>query len=167
MSSWRWFLLSLFGGGIAFWIPDVVIPALDRNEQGELVTFACPALLILFYVAVLRLRKAERSGPSTAIVAICGIWVLALSFTMLAQTVRGNGFKGGGWTWGDFGYLLVSSFLPMRIIEFVTLEGSIIALVLGTVAMVICHVAFERTRWIVPPGLWAALRLLRRSRRDE
>lgn len=33
MSSWKWFLLSLFGGGIAFWIPDVVIPALDRNEQ--------------------------------------------------------------------------------------------------------------------------------------
>ena len=163
MSSWKWFLLSLFGGGIAFWIPDVVIPALDRNEQGVLVTFACPALLILFYVAVLRLRKAERSGPSTAIFAVCGMWLLAISFTLLAQEVRA---RGGGYTWGDFGYVLVSSFLPMRIVEFVTLEGSIVALFIGTIAMVICHVVFERTRWIVPPSLWAAFKL-RPSTKDK
>jgi hypothetical protein len=165
MSSWRWFWLSLFGGGIAFWIPDVVIPALDRNEQGGLVTFACPALLILFYVAVLRLRKAERSGPSTAIFAICGMWLLALSFTLLAQEVRAQG--GIAFTWSDFGYVLVSSFLPMRIVEFVTLEGSILALLIGTAAMIISQLAFERSRWIVPPGLWAALKLLRRSTRHE
>ena len=157
MSSWKWFLLSLFGGGIAFWIPDVVIPAFDRNEQGYAVTAACPIMLIPFYVAALRLRKGEPSGPSTAVFAILGMWVLALSFTMLAQTVRVNGFKGGKWTRGDFGYLFVSSFLPTRIIEFVTLEGSIVALCIGTIAMVICHVVFERTRWIVPPSLWAAL----------
>jgi hypothetical protein len=163
MSSWKWFLPSLFGGGIAFWIPDVVIPALDRNEQGVLVTFACPALLILFYVAVLRLRKAERSGPSTAIFAICGMWLLAISFTLLAQEVRA---RGGGYTWGDLGYVLVSSFLPMRIVEFVTLEGSIVALCIGTIAMVICHVVFERTRWIVPPSLWAAFKL-RHSTKDK
>ena len=70
MSSWKWFLLSLFGGGIAFWIPDVVIPAFDRNEQGYAVTAACPIVLILFYVAALRLRKGEPSGPSTAVFAI-------------------------------------------------------------------------------------------------
>lgn len=156
MSSWKWFLLSLFGGGIAFWIPDVVIPALDRKEQGYAVTAACPIVLILFYVAVLRLRKGERSGPSTAIFAICGIWVLALSFILLAQRVRGG--EGPGFGWDDFGYLLVSSFLPLRIVLFVTLEGSIIALWIGTVAMVICHLAFERTRWIVPPSLWAVLK---------
>jgi hypothetical protein len=159
MSSWKSLLLSFFGGGIAFWISDVIIPALDRNEQGYAVTAACPIVLILFYVAVLRLRKADRSGPPSAIFAICGMWVSALSFTMLAQTVRGNGFSGGHWTWGDFGYLLVSSFLPMRIVEFVTLEGSIIALSIGTVAMLICHIAFERTRWFVPPNLFATVKL--------
>jgi hypothetical protein len=157
MSSWKWFLLSLFGGGIAFWIPDVVIPAFDRNEQGYAVTAACPIVLILFYVAALRLRKGEPSGPSTAVFAILGMWVLALSFTMLAQTVRGNGFKGGEWTRGDFGYLFVSSFLPTRIVEFVMVEGSIVALCIGTIAMVICHFAFERGRWIILPRLWAAL----------
>ena len=162
MSSWRWFLLSFFGGGIAFWIPDIVIPALDRKEQGYAVTALCPIVLILFYVAVLRLRKGLGLGPSTAIFAMCGIWILALSFTSLAQRVRGG--KGPGFEWGDFGYLLVSSFLPSRIVLFVTLEGSIIALWLGTVAMVICHVAFERTRWIVPPSLWAALRHLKSNR---
>ena len=158
MSPWKWFLLSFFGGGIAFWISDVIIPALDRNEKGYAVTAACPTVLILFYVAVLRLRRGERSGPSTAIFAICGISVLALSFTMLAQTIRGNGFEGGTWSWGDFGYLLVSSFLPTRIVEFVTLEGSLIALGIGTMAMIICHLLFERTRWIIPPSLWSVLR---------
>ena len=162
MSSWKWFWLSFLGGGSAFWIPDVVIPALDRNEQRGLVTIACPVVLILFYIAVLRLRKEERSGPSTAIFAICGMWLLAISFTLLAQEVRA---PGGGYRWGDFGYVLVSSFLPMRIVEFVTLEGSIIALWIGTITMVICHLAFERTRWIVPPRLWSAFKL--RLSRDK
>jgi hypothetical protein len=155
MSPSKWFWLSFLGGAVAFWIPDVIIPVLDRNEQELAVTIACPTLLILFYAAVLHFRKLKRFGPSTAIFAVFGMWILALSFTMLAQTIRGNGFR-GEWTWGDFGYLIVSSFLPTRVIEFATLEGSIIALLIGTVAMIICHFKFEGTRWIVPPDVWAA-----------
>jgi predicted benzoate:H+ symporter BenE len=80
---------------------------------------------------------------------------------MLAQAVRGNGFLGGEWSLGDIEYLLISSFLPTRILEFVMLEGSAIALILGTVAMITCHFAFERARWIVPANLWVALRRLK------
>src|SRR5437588_6968755 len=101
MSSWKWFLLSFFGGGIAFWIPDLVIPALDRNEQGYARTVVCPALLILFYVIVLRLRKAQRSGPSTAICALCGMWLFAVPFVFLAQEIRSQGGLGID---GDIGY---------------------------------------------------------------
>jgi hypothetical protein len=158
MSTWKWLLVSFFGGGIAFRISDVIIPALDRNEKGYAVSLLCPVVLVLFYMVALRLRTAGRSGPSTAIFAIFGMWVLALPFITLAQTVRGNGFIGGSWSWGDFGYLLVSSFLPTRIVEFAMLEGSIMALGIGTAAMIICQFAFERTSWIVPPSLWAALR---------
>jgi hypothetical protein len=154
MGSWKWFLLSFFGGGISFWISDLIISALDHNEQGYVVTAVCPVVLIVFYAIVLRLRKAERSGPSTAIFAICGMWVLALSFVLLAQRIRGG--KGTGFGWGDFGYLLVSSFLPTRIAFFVGLDGSVIALLIGTFAMLVCHFYFESTRWIVPPSLRAA-----------
>ncbi len=156
MSPWKWFLLSFFGGGIAFWISDVIIPAFDRSEKGYAVTVACPVVLILFYVAVLRIRKGDPSGPSTAIFAIFGMWILALSFTLLAQRIRGG--SGGEFGWGDLGYILVSSFLPMRIVEFVALEGSLLALGIGSAAMIICQIAFERSRWIIPPGLWAVLR---------
>lgn len=93
-------------------------------------------------------------GTFSAFFAICGMWVLAPSFTLLAQEVRAPG--GGGFGWEDFGYLLISSFVPTRIFEMVTLEGSIIALLIGTIEMIICHFAFERTRWIVPPS-WATL----------
>ncbi len=154
MSSWKWFLVSFFGGATAFWIPDLVIPALDRNEQGYAVTVACPALLIVFYVVVLRLRKAERSGPSTAIFAVCGMWVLALSFTTLSQWIRSE--AGIGFEWRELGYLLVYSFMPIRILEVMTLGGNIFALILGTLAMVNCHVIFERSRWIIPPFLLSA-----------
>ena len=156
MSSWKWFFLSFFGGGTAFWIFDIIIPALDPNEERVAVTIVCPIVLLLFYFAVLRVRRGERSGPSTAIFAICGMWVLALWFTMLAQTIRGNGFK-GAFEPPEIGYLLISSFVPTRIFFFVALEGSVIALLLGTVGMIICHFVFERSRWIVPPSLWAAL----------
>ncbi len=157
MSSWKWFLLSFFGGGVALWITDVVVAAVKPNDQGYAVTIVSPAVLILFYLAVLRLRKADRSGPSTAIFAICGMWVFAILFIMLAQAVR-DGFKSG--IDGDVGYLaylFVSSFIPTRIFWLVTFEGSIFALLIGTVAMLICHFAFERSRWIFPPNLWAAL----------
>jgi hypothetical protein len=156
MSSWKWIVISLFGGGFVFWIPDVVIPAFDHNEQGGLVTITCPAMLIVFYTLLLRLRRSESGGPSTAVFAICGMWLLSLWFTLLAQQVRADG--GGRFTWGDFGYVLVSSFLPNRIVKFVTLEGSILALGIGTAVMIVCHLAFERSRWILPPGLWTSLR---------
>ncbi len=156
MSSWKWFLLSFFGGGIAFWIPDLIIAALDRTDQGWAVTIACPIVLILFYSLLLRIRKGDRTGPSTAIFAILGMWVLALSFTMLAQEIRSE--QGlGEFTWGDLGFLVVSSFLPTRTFLFVGLEGSLIALLVSTVTMVICHFAFEIDRWIVPPSLWGGL----------
>ncbi len=125
-----------------------------RNEQGYAVTVACPALLIVFYVVVLRLRKAERSGPSTAIFAVCGMWVLALSFTTLSQWIRSE--AGIGFEWRELGYLLVYSFMPIRILEVMTLGGNIFALILGTLAMVNCHVIFERSRWIIPPFLLSA-----------
>lgn len=158
MSSWKILVLSFFGCGIAFWVFDVIIPAFDPNEQGYVVTAVCPVVLILFYAVVQRIRRGAQSGPSTAVFAVFGMWILALSFTMLAQSVRGNGFRGGQWSWGDVGYLVVSSFIPTRVFNFVILEGSMLALVIGTVAMIACHLAFERSRWIVPPGLWAVLR---------
>jgi hypothetical protein len=153
-SPWKWFWLSFLGGGIAFWIPGLIVPALNRNEQGGAVTVACPAVLVLFYAAVLRFRKTEHSGPSTAIFAICGMWILGLLFVMLAQEIRAPG--GGGLSWGQLGYLVVSSFLPTRIFELVALEGSIFALLIGTISMVACHLLYERTRWIIPPRLRAA-----------
>lgn len=160
MSSSKWILLSFFGGATAFWISDIVIPALDPSERRGAVTVVCPLVLLLFYFWVLRLRSGQRSGPSTALLAICGMWILALWFVMLAQTVRGNGFL-GGFDWRDIAYLryiLVSSFIPTRIFLFVAIEGSIFALILGTIAMITCHFAFERNRWIIPPSVWAALR---------
>jgi hypothetical protein len=162
MSSWKWFWVSFLGGGTAFWISDVIIAVVNKNEQGMARTIACPVVLILFYVAMLRARRAERSGPSTAIFAICGMWILALSFTSLAQEIRA---PGSGWTWGDVGYDLVSSFLPLRINFFVTLEGSVLALWAGTLLMVLCHLVFETARWIVPPGIWTAFKP--RNKRDD
>jgi hypothetical protein len=156
MSSWKWFWVSFLGGGTAFWISDVIIAVVNKNEQGLGRTIACPVVLILFYVAMLRARRAERSGPSTAIFAICGMWILAIWFTLLAQEMRAHG--GLGFTWGEVGYVFVSSFLPPRVHEFVALEGSILGLWAGTLLMVLCHLVFETERWIVPPGVWAVFK---------
>jgi len=67
------------------------------------------------------------------------MWVLALTFTELAQDIRSESFS--GFSWGDLGFLVVSSFMPNRIVELVALEGSIVALVIGTVAMIVCILA--------------------------
>jgi hypothetical protein len=157
MTSFKWFLLSFLGCGIAFWIPDLIVAAFDRASQGGVVTVASPITLMIAYLLLRHLRKNEGPGPSTAIFAICGMWILALSFVLLAQKIRSE--KGlGGFNSGDWGYLLLSSFMPTRIFMFVGFEGSIFALLLGTVAMIICHFKFESARWIIPPSLRAALR---------
>jgi len=57
---------------------------------------------------------------------------------------------------GDVGYLLLSSILPTHIFLAAALEGSIFALLIGTISMVACHLLYERTRWIIPPRLRAA-----------
>jgi hypothetical protein len=128
---------------------------LDSRQRGA-VTIACPVVLLLFYAVLIRIRRTERTGPSTAIFAILGMWILALPFTTLAQWVRSK--EGLGMEWGDVGYVFISSFLPTRVAELVTLEGSIFALWIATVAMVICHLTLEIDRRIVPPSLWAAIR---------
>ena len=47
----------------------------------------------------------------------------------------------GAFSWGDIGYLVASSFMPNRIFELVSLEGSIFALLIGTAAMIFCLLA--------------------------
>jgi hypothetical protein len=159
MSSWKSLLLSFFGGAIAFWSPYLIVEALYPNEQGYAMTLACSTLLILFYIFVLRLRKAERSGPSTAIFALCGIWILALLFLLLPLWVRPQ--NGIAFDWRKLGYVLLSSFMPLRILQLVTFGGNLFAFMIGTLAMISCHAIFERPRWILPPSLSAALHRLR------
>jgi hypothetical protein len=101
-------------------------------------------------------QETFRLSPGFPLFAMCGIWILALSFTLLAQRIRGG--SGGEFGLGDFGYIFVSSFVPTRIIEFLALEGSVLALAIGTAAMIVCQIKFERNRWIIPPGVWAVVR---------
>lgn len=153
--------VSFLGGATAFWISDVIVNDLDPNQQGYAVTVLCPVALGLFYALMLRLRKADRSGPSTAIFSVCGMWVLAIWFALLAQSIRGSGFREAFTGVGDprfIGYLIVSSFLPSRIFLFITMEGNIIALLIGTIAMLTCHFAFESTRWVLPPRVLSVFR---------
>jgi len=96
--------------------------------------------------------------------SLIGVWVLGPLFMMLGQAVRSGGIL-AEFYWRDTGKLVLVGFLPTWTFEWSALEGSRIALVLGTIAMIICHLIEERARWIIPPSLWAAVKL-RHSRKN-
>lgn len=85
--------------------------------------------------------------------------MLAIWFMMLAQSIRGSGLGGAfeGVDRGFLGYLVESSFIPTRIFIFAVMEGSVVALVIGTLSMLVCHFTFESTRWVIPPSISSIL----------
>ena len=157
MSSSKWWWINFLAGATAFWVPDLVVTPLfpGSNTPGieAVLTCVCPGGFTLFYALVLRGRRTERGGPSTAIFSLLGIWVLAQIFMMLAQTIRGSGFRAFVWNWSVISYFLLSTLIPTRTFEFSMLEGSAGGLILGTLAAIIFHYRFERDRWIIPPGV--------------
>ncbi len=162
MSSYKWFAASFLGGATAFWLPDLLMKALYRGANTPLIeaalTLACPSSLVLFYFYLVHHRRSEAEGLSTAVFALFGIWLLSLTFMTLSRTFGGGGFRDFPFDWILIRYYLVSSLIPTRVFLLSMLDGTAAGLVLGTIAMIVCHFRFERGHWIIPPVLLSALR---------
>lgn len=84
---------------------------------------------------------------------LLGVWILGPAGMLLGATFQSAGFL----TLGAKAALitvLLGLFPPYTFIM-ATYDGSLYALIIGSVLMVVLHLAFERKSWIVPPR-WTA-----------
>ncbi|MFI5109042.1 MAG: hypothetical protein ACHP78_09380 [Terriglobales bacterium] len=120
------------------------------------ITFACPlALLGVYGIAIWYRNRYERSGPSSALFGLIGVWVIGPWLMALAGILAGGpGFH----KVTDYMPFLWMSLCPPLTLYLSSMQGNVFALILATVLMPVCHRVFEKQRWLVPPGWKRRLR---------
>jgi hypothetical protein len=112
-------------------------------------SIACPLLLLTIYgVAVWHRNKGEHAGPSLALFALIGIWLIGPWLMAAAGKLAGGpGFHKPS----DYLPFLWMSLCPPLTLYLSAMQGSVLALIVATILMPLCHRWFEKGRWIVPP----------------
>lgn len=157
-------LASVLISGITFWTPNVFLLSRMKSMSSFFVeiTFACPlALLVVYGVATWYRKKHEgnHDGPSLALFALIGVWLIGPWLMGLAGTLAGGpGFH----KISDYIPLLWMSLCPPLTFYFSSMQGNVLALILVTVLMPVCHHRFEKGHWLIPPG-WKRRIHFRRS----
>jgi len=151
MTHRRAALLSFFGGAASFWIPDVIVFNLCKSQYGFVwMTGLCPIAGLGFYAWILRRRaRGIPSGPSSALLELLGIWVLAPWFMVLASKLQPGPHD--TWPAAMYGFVLLVMVFPPYTFFFSTANGSGYALILITLVLPFLHCRKELGQWIVPP----------------
>lgn len=149
-------------GGVAFWAPDILIPAFRRSTAVDAIgalsmTILLPAVLVAVYFVIRRYAKPDKQAPSIALFLGIGVWLLGPLCMMFAWTFVGGGFA----KMEGVGYMLLCSVFPPGTFMMSTYDGSLGALVLVSILVVVLHFRYERGHWLMSPRV---ARLLRRER---
>jgi hypothetical protein len=145
---------SLFGlGALAFWGPEVFLYAWERKELNRaLITFLLPVALLLAYILISLVRRRERGAlpkPSAAVFMLLGVLFLGTLAMTIGSTMLGAGFHQHP---GEaFLAVLLGTLVPIYAFIAATYDGSLYALILVSVLILLIHLIFERHHWIIPP----------------
>lgn len=144
-----------FLGGIAFWLPEIVLYAWTRQElDGKLQTILLPSSLIVAYLLTWKLRPKRTEKPSAAIFMILGVVFLGTFAITIGSTVRGGGFLDHPGS--TLFAVVLGTLIPIYAFIAATYDGSLYALILVSIFMPAMHLIFERKNWIFPPKVAAA-----------
>ncbi|MFZ0703122.1 MAG: hypothetical protein WAN10_18975 [Candidatus Acidiferrales bacterium] len=138
-----------FLGALSFWGPEVILYAWEREELNwGIVTVTLPLCLIAAYAAIRIKRRAKVGVPSAAAFMLLGIWVLGPLAMITGATFLGSGLAHSPIHTALIALLL--GFFPPYTFISATYDGSLFALIIASLLMVILHLALERKNWIVP-----------------
>jgi hypothetical protein len=148
-------LAHLVIGGLAFWMPDVFTAAIRRAALVDVIgpipmTGLLPAIIIAVYFVARRYANVAEPAPSIALFLGTGVWLLGSLSMTLANTFLGAGFSTGN-SVENVGWVLLLTVFPPGTFMMSTYGGSLGALILMSILMVILHVSYEREHWLVPP----------------
>jgi hypothetical protein len=132
----RWVLYGAF----FFWMPDVLIHAIARNNFDTvhvwLVTAACPLVLVVgyFVIAHFSIQRISSMHPG---LMILGMWCGGGIAIMLASSFAGAAFASADAWRSSMVISLATVIFPPFTAMLATYDGSLFALLIGTVLMVI------------------------------
>jgi hypothetical protein len=142
-------------GGFAFWMPDVLTAVVRRAALVDvigplLMTTFLPAVLVCVYFVVRRFAKLAEPAPSIALFLATGVWMLGPLLMTTANTFLGAGFSTGNSS-ENVGLVLSLTVFPPGTFMMSTYDGSLGALILLSILMLILHFSYERGHWLVSP----------------
>ena len=97
------------------------------------------------------LQEGTTGGPSSCLFALVGVWLSGPLFMMLAAGLRTPDMV-RDFSVLEYGYIGVLSLFPGYTLYMSAAQGSAYGLVIGTILAIICHVVFEKDRWVIPPS---------------
>ena len=143
---------SLIIGGIAFWIPELILVHWVISEWAwVLASLVGPIVLLASYFVVAACRRRNDVGPSSALFTIVGVWLAAPWLMLLSAFVQTPGML-QQMRFVDYAYLCLMSICPPLSLWASATDGTAYGLMVVTIIMPICHLVLEKERWLIPPG---------------
>jgi hypothetical protein len=127
-------------GAFCFWLPDVLIHAIARNNFDRLhvwlVTAACPLALVVGYFVIAHFSVQRISSMHSGLM-ILGMWCGGGIAIMLASSFAGAAFASAEAWRSSILISLATVIFPPFTAMLATYDGSLFALLIDTVLMVV------------------------------
>ena len=132
------FLLGcLFGGGLFFWLPSIVLHFWRGQSFWRVdvlvLTVVLPAFAAASAIAVKRFWRSDRPRSFAPLAIFLGIWLLGPAATFLDATWSGGGFTKAG-AWGNL--LLLTAIFPAGTFIGSAYDGSLLGLLIASVILI-------------------------------
>ena len=137
---------SLFGwvslpqcltGGLVFWVPDVFLQLLRGEEFGhvdvKLLTILMPTATVASYL--LQPVRVDKGAMIQAASSLLGVWLVAPWALTTAATFTGGGFSHPGDVLVSMSVIIMSTIIPIYTVILATYDGSLLAILLVTLAL--------------------------------
>jgi len=145
VKSVRIMLVYLVVGACAFWVPDIAVHAVARNQFSGLDAIGLTVCLPVFaYVVLLVIWKKRGSAESfgfAALPAVVGTWLFGPLMMTFTASFGGGGVYQPGWSQT---VILCTGLFPLCDIDMSTYDGTLFALFIVTAGLPITALFVKR-----------------------
>lgn len=152
-NRWRGKFDLIMIGAFGFWLPDVLLHAIRRNNfdarDVRVVTLVMPIALLATLMVSKRVMR-ERPKISAGTYFLVGVWLFGGIVMSLGATFSGGGLAAPGGT-SQVALVMVLSLFPIYTFMMATYDGALLALLFVTAVIVVIG-AVPGTRHLLNVG---------------
>lgn|SRR5262249_1430176 len=138
MKTTLFFVGTVLLGGLATWLPSIVLHAVRGDNfsgMGALTLMGLlPTMAIVAVLAAQQLRGVATGGAFAPLAVLLGMWILGPLAMFVSATAGGGGFATQDW-WVALPVL--TALFPLTTFMMATYDGSLGGLLLGSAALIL------------------------------